>query len=269
MTSTTFIARGAEKYDAYMGRWSRRLAEPFLDFAGLAAGESVIEIGCGTGSLTFALPVRSAIARVEAIDYEQQFIDAAQTRNTDPRLNFQKGDAQSLPFPDGTFDRALSMLVFHFVANADRAISEMRRVVRPGGHAAATVWDNFGGQPSIRLFWDSMAAVDPSLTARRSAAMIRPMTQSGELAQAFMRAGFVDVAETTLIVRMEFANFEDYWIPMTTGQGSQAETLAAMPEATRRRIEDTVRAGYLCGREDGPRSFVSVAWAARGVVPIA
>jgi ubiquinone/menaquinone biosynthesis C-methylase UbiE len=266
MTSR-FVSRGADKYDAYMGRWSRRLASPFLDFAGLAAGERVIEVGCGTGALTFAITARADIARVEAIDYEPQFVEAARERNTDPRITFQKGDAHQLQSKDAEFDRALSMLVLHFVSDPDRALSEMRRVVRPGGVAAATVWDNFGGQPSIRLFWDTIAAIEPSAVERRSAALIRPMTRAGELRSAFAKAGFAEVSETTLIVRMDFANFEDYWNPMLVGQGSLAEYLAKLPEATRQRIEASLRSGYLCGHADGPRSFVSVAWAVRGVVP--
>jgi ubiquinone/menaquinone biosynthesis C-methylase UbiE len=267
MASTTFLARGADKYDAYMGRWSRRLAGPFLDFAGIEAGERIIEIGCGTGSLTFALPGRAEIARVEAIDYTQAFVDTARERNRDPRINIRQGDAQSIPFADGSFDRALSMLVFHFVADPDRAVAEMRRVLRPGGVAAATVWDNFGGQTANRLFWDTLAAIEPGAGKRRDNALIRPTTQPGELAGAFERAGFADVTETTLTVRMDFESFDDYWIPMTTGQGAQADAMASLSGATRQRFEDSVRAGYLCGRADGTRSFASLAWAARGTVP--
>jgi ubiquinone/menaquinone biosynthesis C-methylase UbiE len=252
-----------------MGRWSRKLASPFLDFAGLAAEERVIEIGCGTGALTFAIPARADIARVEAVDYEPQFVEAARERNTDPRINFQRGDAQQLQFKDAEFDRALSMLVLHFVSDPERAVSEMRRVVRPGGVSAATVWDNFGGQPSIRLFWDTVAAIEPSAVERRSAGLLRPMTRAGELRSAFAKAGFAEVTETTLIVRMDFANFEDYWNPMLTGQGSHAEFLAKLPEPTRQRVESSLRSGYLCGQTDGPRSFVSVAWAVRGTVPSA
>jgi len=172
--ASSFVAKGADVYDSYVGRWSRKLAQPFMDFAGLADRERVLEIGCGTGSLTFAMPARANIAAIEAIDYEAQFVAAARERNSDPRINIQRGDASSLQFSDGQFDRALSMLVLHFVPDADRAVAEMRRVVRPGGVAAATVWDNFGGQPGIRMFWDTLAAIEPQADVRRSAFLIRP-----------------------------------------------------------------------------------------------
>ena len=74
--SSKFISRGADKYDSFMGRWSRRLAPLFIDFAGLAVGDRVLEVGCGTGSLTFALVKHANVTSVEAIDYEPQFIDA-------------------------------------------------------------------------------------------------------------------------------------------------------------------------------------------------
>jgi len=265
--ASSFVAKGADVYDSYVGRWSRKLAQPFMDFAGLADRERVLEIGCGTGSLTFAMPARANIAAIEAIDYEAQFVAAARERNSDPRINIQRGDGSSLQFSDGQFDRALSMLVLHFVPDADRAVAEMRRVVRPGGVAAATVWDNFGGQPGIRMFWDTLAAIEPQADVRRSAFLIIPTNRPQELANSFSKAGFVDVTESELSVRMEFANFDDYWIPLMAGQGTQAAYLESPPGETRQRIMTAVRNAYLAGQPDGPRSFVSVAWAARGTIP--
>jgi SAM-dependent methyltransferase len=259
--SSRFLSRGAENYDSYMGRWSRRLAPLFLDFAELAPGEHVIEVGCGTGSLSFAVPEHAAVARLEAIDYDAGFVAAARDRNSDPRIRIARGDACRLDFCDEEFDRALSMLVLHYVSDPELAVAEMR------GVAAAAVWDTFGGMPTVRLFWDSAAAVEPSASDRRSTALLRPMTQPGELRQAFARAGFIDIVERALVIRMEFASFDDYWIPTVTGQGMHAEFMTGLPAPTRERIESRVRAGYLCNRPDGPRSFACLAWAVRGVVP--
>jgi len=135
---SNFVARGAEAYDGYMGRWSQRLAPLFLDFAGLVAGERVLDVGCGTGNLPFAICAREDVASVEAIDFEPLFVEAVRERATDGRITARQGDACELPFPDGQFDRALSMLVLHFVSDPQRAVAEMRRVVRANGTAAAT-----------------------------------------------------------------------------------------------------------------------------------
>ena len=251
-----FIARGAQNYDNYMGRWSKRLAPLFLDFAGAAPGERVADIGCGTGNLSFVLAARTDIASIEALDYDAQFVEAARTRNTDPRIRFRQGDACALPFATDQFDRALSLLVLHFVADADRATAELKRVVRPGGVAAATVWDNYGGMPSQRMFWDSFAAIVPSA---RPKSVARPMTQAGELREAFERAGFSDVAETMLTIRMDYANFDDYWQPQISGQGTTYELLTALPPETQKAVQSAVRASYLDGRPDGRRGFASTA----------
>lgn len=265
--ASSFISRGAAGYDSYMGRWSQRLAPLFLDFAGVGVNEIVADLGCGTGSLTFEVARRSEVARIEAIDYEADFIGALLERNQDARMHARQGDVCALPFKDAEFDRAYSMLVLHFVADSQRAIDEMRRVVRLGGVAAATVWDTFGGMPALRIFWDTAAAVEATAITRRASSIVRPMASSGELRSGFLRAGFVDVSDGMLTIRMDFDFFEDYWHPLLTGQGTVRDFLAGLPDLTRAQIENGVREAYLGGRPDGPRSFASVAWAVRGTVP--
>ena len=73
MTSS-FNVRQASGYEQLMGRWSRQLAVPFIDFAGLKDGEKILDVGCGTGSLTFALPKAANIAEVAAIDYSRKAV---------------------------------------------------------------------------------------------------------------------------------------------------------------------------------------------------
>jgi ubiquinone/menaquinone biosynthesis C-methylase UbiE len=265
--SSTFISKGADGYDQYMGRWSRRLAPLFLDFAGAADGERIIDVGCGTGSLTFLIPARASISTIEAIDYEEQFVEALRRQNTDPRISARQGDACALPFGENQFDRALCMLVLHFVPDPHRAVAEMLRVVRPGGIVAATVWDTFGGMPSQRIFWDTCAAIEPSALSRRSLALVRPMTLPGEMTRAFTVASLEQIAQATLTIRMEFTSFDDYWHPLINGQGTLAAFLSTLPEGAPERVQAGVREAYLCDRPDGPRSFVSFAWAVKGTVP--
>ena len=170
-----------------MGRWSKLLAPLFLDFAGVGPNERVLDVGCGTGNLAFALATHADVAAIEAIDYEDEFVEALRQRNTDPRITAQQGDACALPFPTGRFDRALSMLVLPVVSDPACAVAEMRRVVRQGGVAAATVWDFYGGMPSRRIFWDTVAALEPATDDRRRKALCLPMMQPGELKDAFAK----------------------------------------------------------------------------------
>lgn len=265
--SSTFISKGADGYDQYMGRWSKRLAPLFLDFAGAADGERIIDVGCGTGSLTLLIPARANISTIEAIDYEEQFVEALRQRNSDPRIAARQGDACALPFGENQFDRALSMLVLHFVSDAHQAVREMLRVVRPGGIVAATVWDTFGGMPSQRIFWDTIAAIEPDAVARRCAALVRPMTFPNEMTRAFVGAGLQQITEATLAIRMEFTEFNDYWLPLISGQGTLAAFLSTLNEGVSEKVQAGVRQAYLCGQPDGPRSFASVAWAVKGTVP--
>ena len=256
-----FIARGAAGYDRFMGQWSRRLAPLFLDFGGLAAGELVVDVGCGTGNLAAALQATGLPASIDAVDYDEAFVIAARERLPALASRIIQGDACALVYPDAAFDRAFSMLVLLFVGDAARAAAELRRIVRPGGTAAACVWDAYAGLPRVRMFWDVVAAIEPAGAVRRDNTVFRQASGAGDLAALFVAAGFNNVTETMLTIRMEFANFEDYWEPLMSGQGSIDEFVKAHGEA---RLKEAVRTAYLSGQPDGPRSFPATAFAVRG-----
>jgi SAM-dependent methyltransferase len=164
--SNTAAAAGfqnAEGYEKVMGRWSRRLAPLLIRFGGLSDGDRVLDVGCGTGSLTFTLPEIANVAGVTGIDLTEPYVEFARARNTDQRISFQQADARVLPFEENSFDRAFSMLVLQFIPDAARPVAEMCRVVRPSGTVTAAVWDVYGGNPHTRMIWDIATVLDPSL----------------------------------------------------------------------------------------------------------
>ena len=177
------------------------------------------------------------------------------------------GDACDLPFPDASFDRVLSLLVLHFVPEPQRAIAQMRRVARPGAVVAAATWDARGGLVANRMFLDTAAMLDPQAAELRQRSFTRPMTRPGELGAAWREGGLVDVAETALAIRMEFSDFADYWRPFEGQDGPPAQYVATLAPEPRERLRQAVRAAYLDGEPEGPRSYAAIAWAVRGRVP--
>ena len=267
LMTTSFNVHDASGYERLMGRWSKKLAPLFIDFAGLTDGERVLDVGCGTGSLTFALAKLANLREISAIDYSPVFVEAANRSNTDPRIKIQQADACALPFEDQSFDRALALLVLHFVPEAGKAVAEMRRVVRPGGVVAAVVWDHLGGMPGMRMMIDTVAVLTEAGRQLRSRYCFQPMMQPGEMKRTFVEQGLGDVTETELMIRMDYQNFDDYWAPIAAGEGPLGKFMATVDAAERARTDIAMRDAYEAGRPDGPRSFANVAWACRGIVP--
>ena len=96
---TMFNARDAGNYEKLMGRWSRRLAPLFIEHAGVAPGEHVLEIGCGTGSLTFALAEAAAFETLTAIDHSEIYLAAAHAKTAIPASAWSKAMAVHCAFP--------------------------------------------------------------------------------------------------------------------------------------------------------------------------
>jgi len=248
-----------------MGRWSARLAPAFLEVAAIGNVRKVLDVGCGTGSLTLALAEAAPRATIVGIDLSQAFVDHARTKSSDARLTFEQGDAAALGYGDETFDAALSLLVLNFIADAEKAATEMRRVTKPGGVVAASVWDFRGGLPYYRIVLDTAAVLDPiGGEALRARVLSAPLVGPGELASMWAKLGLREIEHTSLTMRMEFRSFADYWQPWLGGQGMIGPYVAGLDDARRALVERHVRLGYLAGSDDGPRSFAATAWVVRG-----
>lgn len=264
--ASRYTANDPAAYERLMGRWSGRLAEQLIAFAGVAPGDRVLDVGCGTGSLALTLAGRSEPAAVTGIDIAPPYIAYAAERTADPRVSFVTGDAMSMTFPTGAFDRCYSLLALNFMSDPAAALAGMRRVTRPGGTVAVAVWDFPGGLVYQRIFWDTAAALDPDADRARARHYASPLTGPGELAAAFRDAGLDEVQHGSLTIRIEYVGFADYWQPIENAQGPVGDYVKGLAPPQLDRLAEAVRRAYLAGRDDGPRSMAASAWAARGIV---
>jgi hypothetical protein len=115
--------------------------------------------------------------------------------------------------------------------------------------------------------WDTAAALDEAAAEARDRTMGRPIYAPGALERVWAEAGLVDIDQRSLMIRMDFADFADYWQPFASGEGALGAYIATLGDGARDRLEYHLREAYLTGRPDGARSFVAVALSCRGAVP--
>jgi trans-aconitate methyltransferase len=261
-----YTATDAAAYERLMGRWSGRLAVQLIAFGGIAPGDRALDVGCGTGSLALALAARTEPAAITGIDIAAPYIAYAAGRSADPRLSFEVTDAAEMALPAASFDRCYSLLALNFMADPGAALRRMVGATRRGGVIAAAVWDFAGGLVYQRIFWDTAAALDPAANSARARHFASPLTGPGELAVLFSDVGLTEIAEASLTIRIEYSDFADYWEPIANAQGPVGDYVQSLPSDRLDRLAAALRAAYLAGKHDGPRSMAATAWAARGRV---
>ncbi|WP_244920028.1 hypothetical protein [Rhizobium etli] len=143
----------------------------------------------------------------------------------------------------------------------------MKRVTRPGGVVASAVTQFFGGMPAFDLVVNTGAVLETDFALLRSMRAGCQFFWPNGQAALWRKIGLVDVTEVPVVVDCEYASFAEYWATFTDGPGSITSTLKALSDDARGSIEPHVRAGYLVGLPDGPRTFPMMFRVVRGLVP--
>jgi len=218
----------AEAYERQRGRSSKILAPLFVDFVSVR-GE-VLDVGCGTGALTFAIAQSRAVSKIVALDLSEGFLAYARSKTDDPRISFEQGDAQKLAYPDGYFDCCLALLVMSFIPEAPKAAAEMHRVTRRGGIVATAMWDTTGGNELNDALSDAAAVIDPNVKL-----LTGTYGTAEELTSLWASAGHNDVQVKNILFACRFGSFDDFWQPLTEGQGPAGVISAVFQKIIERR----------------------------------
>jgi ubiquinone/menaquinone biosynthesis C-methylase UbiE len=223
-------------YERHMGVWSRLAGKVFLDWLAPQPSLRWVDIGCGNGAFSELIVERCAPAELQGIDPSEGQLAFARTRPAARLAQFRQGDAMALPFPDASFDVAVMALVIFFVPDPAKGLSEMARVVRPGGTIATYAWDLAGGGFPLEPILAELRAMNippmqpPSPDASRTE----------NLRSLWTHAGATDIQTRVIKVQRTFASFDEFWsIAMTSNFRTVIDKMTASDaEGLKSRVRD-------------------------------
>jgi ubiquinone/menaquinone biosynthesis C-methylase UbiE len=146
--------RVADKYDSVWSSLTRQFIPYLLTDAKVAPGVSVLDVACGPGYVSAAAKQLGAVPT--GMDFSENMISIAKTMF--PEISFTQGDAQNLPFEDASFDRVLINFGLLHVSHPERACAEARRVLKPKGRLAFSVWAGPEKNPGAKIVNDAIKA---------------------------------------------------------------------------------------------------------------
>jgi ubiquinone/menaquinone biosynthesis C-methylase UbiE len=223
--SGVFHSDGAS-YDTFMGRYSVRLAPLFADFAGVAAGARVLDVGAGTGALTRELVARGAT--VVAVEPSPEF--TRELRSRFPELEVHEAPAEQLPFADDSFDVALAQLVVAFMRDADAAMRELARVAR---RVAICMW----GVDEMQML-AAVGRTARAIGAGSAEPSARRYRTPQELRELLSGAGLADVETCELDVTASYVDFDEFWHALGLQVGPAGAWLHGLDPAQRALAHD-------------------------------
>jgi SAM-dependent methyltransferase len=262
MNETDKLFTDGEAYERLMGRWSRLAGVAFLDWLDVPEASRWLDVGCGNGAFTEELVACCAPGAVVGIDPSEDQISYARKRAASKTAEFQVGDAQALPFDNGSFDAAVMALVISFIPDAAKAVAEMARVVRAGGLVATYMWDVPGGGSPVTPLYTAMEGLDVERPVRPN-----PAASRLDVMQKLWQGAGLEAIETSVIrVPTTYSDFEDFWDSNAVPLGPQGKAIARMPPGVREQLRARLRKQLPTGT-DGRIVYEAFANAVKGRVP--
>jgi SAM-dependent methyltransferase len=250
----------AAAYERSFAKLCGHTAPMLLDSVAVGEADRLLDVGTGTGTVAALACARGA--KVTAVDAEPSMLDRALVAA--PAAEVLQALLPHLPFADGEFDAVTANFVVNHVGDPRAAATEMRRVTRPGGQVAATIWPS--PAPPLQRLWSeaiSSAGVTPPVLPTVPAELNFVRTEEG-LAGLLAAAGYSQVRCTTTIWE-HVADLDDWWCGAAGGIGTVGQIVAAQtPEVVARIRAHYERVAETFRRPDGLLSLPTAAVLATG-----
>ena len=247
----------AERAEAYVGLFasaSDQAIGGLLDAAAARSGLEALDLCCGQGNVSAALVGRSC--RVVGADFSPAMLALARQRV--PDATFVEADAQQLPFGDGAFDLVVSNLGVCHVPDQPRALSEVRRVLRPKGRFAMTVWCGPDVSPSFEIVYGAVKAHGSPDVSAPSGPDFHQFANRAVAERLLGEAGFVDVDFTIVDCAWDLDTPDRLCEIYERGTVRAAMLLGSQPAANLAAIRSAVAASVRARFAHGDRWRVPV-----------
>jgi ubiquinone/menaquinone biosynthesis C-methylase UbiE len=241
MAETQFRESAAAGYDRSVGEMTQRIVPLLLRAARLAPGMRVLDIATGTGlAAELALAEVGPTGHVTAADLSPAMTAKARARlAARPNVSVTVEDGQALTLTDQSFDAVICNMGLMYFPDPARGLAEFRRVLRPGGRAAVSVFTSADRALVGGLIRVAIARHFPSKAAE--AERFFAVGDEARLRSAFEGAGFTDVEIATEALTFAFASFDAYFGGAVRGDGLMGQEYLALPEGMRRAVREEVR----------------------------
>jgi len=257
--------KSGDPYEYFMGRWSRLVAQLFVEWLSPESGLKWLDVGCGSGALSEVIILGFEPAELIALDQSEGFINAVRDRLGD-KAQYKVGNALDLPLVNDSINACVSGLVLNFIPNPLKSLAEMRRVTTVGGHVAVYVWDYAGTMGFLTHFWNAADKLNPAVAKLHERHRF-PDSNADGLKSLFEKTGFVGIDIVPIDIETTFQNFDDYWKPFLGGQGPAGTYVQSLEESDRERLRVALNES-LPVQDDGAIYMRARAWAAKGRVPL-
>lgn len=212
-------------------------ADLLVSHVSLEPGDRVLDVGCGTGAVSLqASRIVGPYGHVVGVDVNRGMIDVARTRSSEDAaaVEWLEGSALDLPVPSASYDVVVSAQTLQFVSDRQQAASEMRRVLRPGGHAGASVWCALDRSP---YFHALVSSISESIGADTAAGLRAAfdLKDKEEIGRLFTGVGFREVEIAEVRIDIDLPPVREF-VPRHVSATPMAASYAAASSESRENI---------------------------------
>jgi ubiquinone/menaquinone biosynthesis C-methylase UbiE len=228
-----WTTKEAAAYDSLAGRVTARCADALLDAVGAGPGTQLLDVATGPGYVAARAAERGAES--VGVDLSERMLEYARSRSQ--AVEFVHGDATALPFEDSSFDAVVAAFLLLHLGTPERAVAEAARVLRPGGRAAFSVWDEPSRGRWIGVFFEALmaAGAHPPAGVPASPSFFR-FADDAAFTSFLTGAGLADVSVDRLGFDLHVEDGDDLWTGLVEGSVRVRPLILGQSEELQREI---------------------------------